>query len=45
MHSSRITPPSYIRPPEKYDWLFEKGAESQNTPDVYTVSFRIASGT
>ncbi len=45
MHSSRITPPTYIRPPDKYDWLFEKGEESQNTPDYYTISFLIASGT
>lgn len=43
-HSSRITPPSYLRPAEKYDWLFEKGAESHNTPEYYTVAFLIASG-
>ena len=44
MHSSRITPPTYLRPPVK-DWLFEKGEESQNTPEFYTVAFLIASGT
>jgi hypothetical protein len=44
MHSSRITPPTYLRPPEK-DWLFEKGEESQNTPEYYTVAFLISSGT
>jgi len=43
MHSSRITPPSYLHPPEK-DWLFEAGEESQNVPEYYTVAFLIASG-
>jgi hypothetical protein len=44
MHSSRITPPSYLRPPDKHDWLFEKGEESQNTPEYYTVAHLIESG-
>jgi hypothetical protein len=43
MHSSRITPPSYLHPPEK-DWLFEAGEASQNLPEYYTVAFLIASG-
>ncbi len=43
MHSSRITPPTYLRPPEK-DWLFEKGEESHNTPEFYTVAYLISSG-
>ncbi len=44
MHSSRITPPTYLHPPFK-DWLFEKGKESENTPEYYTVGHLIASGT
>ena len=43
MHSSRITPPTYLHPPHK-DWLFEKGEESQNLPEYYTVGHLIAAG-
>lgn len=43
MHSSRITPPGYLSPPEK-DWLFERGEESLNSPEFYTVSHLIAAG-
>ncbi len=43
MHSSRITPPTYLHPPHK-DWLFEKGEESQNLPEYYTVGHLVAVG-
>jgi len=43
MHSSRISPPSHLFPPEK-DWLFEYGEASDNAPEYYTVAYLIESG-
>jgi len=41
-HSSRITPPG-PQNPLRYDWMFETGTESDNTPDFYTISSLVSS--
>ena len=40
-HSSRITPPGPANPMQ-WDWLFESGEASMNTPDHYTIASIIA---
>ncbi len=44
MHSSRITPPPYMSPPDNKDWLFERGIQSLNTPEFYTIAHLIETG-
>jgi hypothetical protein len=41
MHSSRITPPGPATPLQ-WDWLFESGEASLNTPEFYTIASIIA---
>jgi len=36
-HSSRITPPGPVNP-LRYDWMFETGEESLNSPQYYTIA-------
>ncbi len=44
MHSSRITPPPYMSPPQTKDWRFEQGVQSMNSPEFYTVAHLIETG-